>query len=328
MPPKAASTEAEPTRVKSVDALRHPNHPNRRDCLSAMASLALLASSGCTLVPDRDHDDEESPRVAPLKLEPRVAWVLSSGGPRGIVHVGVIQALDELGLVPDLIVGSSAGAIVGVLRAAGVRGPALVDLALNLQLLDAARYAMGGRERLSSLGIADWLRERLGHAPLERLSIPMVSVAYNVARREIVPFAAGDAGLAVAAASAIEGRLTPVRIRGDLHVDADLHQPLPVRVARALGAKRVLAVDASAHEDKAPVGTERWRDADLRKRALTRADAEHADVVLHPDAGYYAGMSLEHRKHVIAVGYRETMAQAPRLKALHERSPRVALDRR
>jgi NTE family protein len=133
----------------------------------------------------------------------------------------------------------------------------------------------------------------------------------------VLGFTQGDLGLAVQAACAIEGQFTPVRIRGQRYADADLKQPLPVRLARALGATRVLAVDASTHENKAPPGTEAWRPGDLRKRALTRPDAEAADVLLHPDFGYYASMSSEYRLRCINAGYEETMAAAARIKALH-----------
>ena len=130
-------------------------------------------------------------------------------------------------------------------------------------------------------------------------------------------FTRGDAGLAVQAAAAIEGRFTPVRIRGQRHADADLVMPLPVRLARALGAQRVLAVDASAHEDKAPPGAAAYRESDLRKRALTRPDAALADVLLHPDIGYWASTTREYRQRLIDAGYRDTLAAAARIQALH-----------
>ena len=133
-----------------------------------------------------------------------------------------------------------------------------------------------------------------------------VCVAQRLADGAVVPFSRGDAGLAVQAASAIEGQFTPVRVRGQRYADADLRLPLPVRLARALGATRVLAVDASADESRAPAGTERWREGDLRKRALTRPDAAAADVLLQPDIGYYAGLSRENRERCIQAGYRET----------------------
>ncbi len=286
----------------------------RRAWMVATASMSLAA---CSLHPDRDHDGEDAPRALPLATKPRVAWVLSSGGPRGFVHVGVIKALDELGLVPDLIVGASAGALVGVMRAAGLRGDDLAQLALNISLMDIARLAVGAEERLSPFGLADWVRQQVGAKPLQALSIPMASVAYNQASQSVVAFTAGDAGLAVAASSAIEGQFSPVRIRGERHADADRHMPLPVRVARAMGAQRVLAVDASVHVDRAPPGAERYREGDTIKLQNTQIDAKLADVVLHPDFGYWVNLSREFRERAIAAGYRDTLAQATRLRSLH-----------
>ena len=288
----------------------------RRQVLVAAAMLA-----GCALNPDQDHSGPDAPSAAPLPRTPRVAWVFSSGGPRGFVHVGVVKALDEMGLLPDLIVGASVGALVGVLRAAGLRGPELERLALDLQPARLARVAITSRENLSGGAVADLVREQLrdkGLQPLlQALPIMTVCVAQRLADGAVLPFSRGDAGLAVQAAAAIEGQFTPVRIRGQRYADADLRQPLPVRVARALGAARVLAVDASAHESRAPAGTERWRPGDLRKRALTQPDAEAADVLLHPDIGYYASLTREYRERCIQAGYRDTLAAGARLRALH-----------
>ena len=277
--------------------------------------------SGCAFDPDADHTGPNAPTMAALRRKPRVAWVLSSGGPRGFVHVGVIKALDELGVVPDVIVGASAGALVGVLRACGVYGPELVRLALELSPAALARVSVGGSERLSGSALATLVRDQMrikGVAPqLEKLPVMALCVAQRLSDGSVVCFNQGDAGLAVQAACAIEGQFTPVRVRGQRYADADLRMPLPVRMARSLGAVRVLAVDASADETRAPAGTERWREADVRKRALTRPDAEAADVLLHPDIGYYASVSREYREKCIAAGYRDTVAAAARIKALH-----------
>ncbi|MBL8312798.1 MAG: patatin-like phospholipase family protein [Rubrivivax sp.] len=279
--------------------------------------LATLLLAGCALEPDANHDGHDAPASAPLPRAPRTAWVFSSGGPRGFVHVGVLKALDELGLVPDVIVGASAGAAVGCLRAAGRSAREIETLALDLQPWGLARVAVGASERLSGSGLAELMREQARHRLLQDLPIPMVCVAQRLADRSVVAFNRGDLGLAVQASAAIEGQFAPVRIHGQRHADADLVMPLPVRVVRALGATRVLAVDASAHEDLAPPGTERWRPGDLRKRALTRPDADSADVLLHPEFGYYTGFSREYRERCIAAGHRATLAAAPALRALH-----------
>ena len=283
-----------------------------------------LALGSCAIDPDRDHSGEDAPQAGPLPRLPRIAWVFSSGGPRGFVHVGVLKALHELGLAPDLIVGASAGALLGVLCAAGLSGRELESLALGLQPTSLIRLAgFGGTsgERFSGAAIADLVREQLlargGSGRLQELPTMAVCVAYRPHDGALVPLSRGDAGLAVQASAAIPGQFVPVRLRGHLHADADGHMPLPVRLARQLGASRVLAVDASAHEDRAPPGADRYRAGDLRKRALTRPDAEQADVLLHPDFGYWVSLSREFRERAIAAGYRDTLAAAARIRAMH-----------
>jgi NTE family protein len=285
----------------------------RRHLLTASAA----ALAGCTLQPDRDHNGPDAPSAEPLRRPVRTAWVLSSGGPRGFVHVGVIKALEELGLKPDLIVGVSVGALLGSLCAAGLSAREIETLALGLQPWALARLAIGAEERLSGTAVANFVRRASPVALLERMPVAMAIVAARRRDGEATAFTAGDVGLAVQASAAIEGRFAPVRIRGEPYVDADWSTPLPVRMARALGAQRVLAVDATAHLDRAPPGAERYRESDLRKQALVDADAKVADLVLKPDFGYWVSLSREFRERAIEAGYRETLAQAAALRALH-----------
>ncbi len=285
----------------------------RRSLLLACA--ATLA--GCTLNPGQDHSGPDAPRDGPLGRPVRTAWVFSSGGPRGFTHVGVLKALEQMGLQPDLIVGASVGALVGSLRAAGMRADAIEQLALELQPLNLARLALGGDEKLSGAAVADLVRAQAPVSLLERMPVAMACVAVRRRDGASVAFTSGDAGLAVQAAAAIEGQFAPVRIRGELYLDADWSTPLPVRIARALGAQRVLAVDASVHLDRSPVGASRYRESDLRKKALVDADASGADVLLKPDFGYWVNLSREFRERAIEAGYRETLAREPALRLMH-----------
>jgi NTE family protein len=295
---------------------------NRRQALKIFINTASVLTTGCTISADHDHNDNDAPRHEPsLNRSARVAWVFSSGGPRGFVHIGVIKALEELGLKPDLIVGCSAGALVGALYASGLRVAKLEALALDLGLFEVGRWAMLGEGKFDGAPIATQVTEQImaqtGHPTIEKLPIRFAAVAIEKATRKPVVFNAGSAGLAVQASSAIEGMFTPVRIRGVQYVDADQVVPMPVRLARGLGAVKVLAVDASAHENKAPAGAQRFREGDLRKRALTLPDALAADVSLQPDFGYYVSASKEFRLRCINAGYEQTMARAQVLKALH-----------
>jgi NTE family protein len=289
---------------------------SRRFVLLAGAS-SVAGVAGCSLSPDEDHSFPEAPRADPLRRPVRVAWVLSSGGPRGFVHVGVLKALEELGLAPDLIVGASVGALVGSLRASGVPATEIEQLALDLQPWSLGRLAIGGPERLSGSSIAELVRLRARVPLLEQMPVAMACVALRRSDGVAMAFTAGDVGLAVQASAAIEGQFAPVRIRGQRYLDPDWAAPLPVRVARSLGAQRVLAIDASVHIDRAPPGAERYRESDLRKKALVDVDAAQADRVLKPDFGYWVSLSREFRERAMAAGYRETMAQAEGLRALH-----------
>lgn len=288
---------------------------SRRQALGT--ALTAFGLSGCTFAPDANHDGEDAPRATPLTRAPRVAWVLSSGGPRGFTHVGVLRALHEMGLAPDLIVGASVGALVGALRASGVEPAAIESMAMDLQPLSLARLAIGSQERLSGAPLAELVRQHAAVQRIERMPIALACVASRQRDGQPVAFTAGDAGLAVQASAAIEGQFSPVRIRGETYVDADWYCPLPVSVARALGARTVLAVDASAHVDRAPAGAERFKQSDLKKKALVDAQARAADLVLKPDFGYWVSLTSEFRKRAIEAGYRDTMARERELKALH-----------
>jgi NTE family protein len=292
--------------------------------LAAGVASTTLASlgSGCAVNTDGDHNGPDAPTTGPLPRVPRTAWVFSSGGPRGFVHVGVLKGLEELQCKPDVIVGASVGALVAVLCGSGLSAAQIETLALDLQPWQLARVAaVSGDEKLSGSALADFVREQVQAQVqttlLEKLQMPVVCVAQRLSDGAVVGFNRGDVGLAVQAASAINGQFVPVRIRGQRHADADQSMPLPVRLARSLGATRVLAVDASAHENQTPPGADRYRAGDLRKRALTQPDAALADVLLHPQFGYYVSLSREFRQRAIEAGYRATLAAGAAIQALH-----------
>jgi NTE family protein len=290
---------------------------------------AGFALAGCSVNPDYNHTADDAPRSVIAKRDKpiRNIWVLSSGGPRGFVHVGVLKALEELGQQPDLIVGGSVGALIGALYAGGVKAKELEEMALNLGVTDMGRLALTGDGKFAGTPLAAIvnreLTQRCGTCEMQKLPIAFAAAVIERDSRKPVLFNHGDAGVAVQASCAIEGMFTPVRVRDVQYVDADLVAPMPVRLARQLAKawsgspsqERVLAIDASARETQAPPGSERYREGDLRKRALTQADAVHADLTLHPEMSYWVSTSKEFRERTIAQGYAFTLAQAAKIKA-------------
>ncbi len=305
----------------------------RRSALLASGLVISGFSVGCSVNPDYNHDAEDSPRHL---ITPRTAaqkpiqniWVLSSGGPRGFVHVGVIKALEELGHKPDLIVGGSVGSLVGALYAGGLKARELEDMALHLGVTDMGRLAILGDGKFTGSPLAaivnQALIERCGTCEMQKLPIAFAAATVERESRKTVLLNHGDAGIAVQASCAIEGTFTPVRIRGTQFVDADLVAPMPVRLAGKLAAayndqrvatSKALAVDASARPEMAPQGVDRWRESDKLKRSLIAPDAAVASLTLHPEMSYFVNVSQEFRLRTIADGYKYTMARAALIKA-------------
>ncbi|MFM7330272.1 MAG: patatin-like phospholipase family protein, partial [Brachymonas sp.] len=208
----------------------------RRTALLA-SGFAALSAAGCSVNPNYDYSGADAPRqLFAARGKPiQQIWAMSSGGPRGFVHVGVLKALEELRHAPDLIVGGSVGALIGALYAGGVRAKELERMSLDLGVTDMGRLALLGEGKFTGTPLATIvnheLTKRVGGCELEKLPIAFAAVAVEKESRQPVLFNHGDAGVAVQASCAIEGIFTPVRIRGIQYVDADLVTPLPVRLA-------------------------------------------------------------------------------------------------
>jgi len=289
----------------------------RRTALTRLASLCATALlPGCS-VEQTVVDGQQAPGYAPLKHAPRLALVLSAGGPRGFAHVGVLRALHELGVRPDLIVGASIGSLLGAALAADLRIERIEELAFDFDFYRLVRWSPWNGMQLDGSRIADMLRETLRISDFSQLRTPLAVVASDLASQTPIVFNQGDLGVAVQASCAIPGRFPPVRINGHDVVDGDALSPLPVKAARDLGAVRVLAVDVAVHMDKPrPEGAARYLEGDRIKRAQIDAEAKLADFVLHPYFGYWVNLTREYRVVSARAAYEQTMAQADRLRAL------------
>jgi NTE family protein len=285
----------------------------RRRFLACACGLGL---AGCgvdvTVV-----DGADAPAFEPPRAPSRLALVLAAGGPRGFAHVGVVRALHELGIQPDLIVGASVGALIGSAMAAGLGIERIESLAFDFDFYRLARWSFGDGLRMDGSRIAALVRESLGVRLFTQLRTPFAVVATDLQAMKPAVFNRGDLASAVQASCAIPGRFAPVRVRGREMVDADLVSPLPVRAARDLGARKVIAVDVAVHMDKPrPPGAERYLEGDRAKREQIDAEARLADLVLHPYFGYWVNLSREYRETTARAAYEQTMQQAAALRAL------------
>jgi NTE family protein len=281
----------------------------------AMLPCALLiAACGAHPAP---VPPERLPTYEPLKgAPPKIALVLGSGGPRGFAHIGVLKVLEEAGIHPDLIVGSSVGAMVGVLYAAGYDARSLQHMAEDLDIARFLELRELVRKPATGAPIQAFVNEKVHHRTLEALRMPVGVAVTRLSDHKLVIFDRGDAGLAVRASAADPDNFAPVRIGDDSYADGDELSPVPIRAARAMGARFVIAVDVSAYAETTPQGVPRkWIDKDARRARQIRAEAPFADVMLHPDIGYYAGYDQKYRKRVMSVAEAYTRKKLPEIRA-------------
>jgi NTE family protein len=175
----------------------------------------------------------------------RVGVALGSGSARGLAHIGVLRALVESGYEIEFVAGSSMGAFVGAMFAAGkleqLEAEFLgFDWSSIASLLDPVFPRSG---LINGQKIGDFMRTHLQVDNIEQLPIAFRAMATDIANGEEVALAAGDVIEAVRASIAVPGIFTPVRSNGRVLVDGGLVNPVPVSVARAMGAELVVAVD-------------------------------------------------------------------------------------
>lgn len=282
---------------------------------------ALVALFGGALLTACDFGESDVPAERLPRFEaqsgapPRLALVLGSGGPRGFAHIGVLKVLEAEGIRPDLVVGSSVGAMVGALYAGGMDAPALERLAFEINVLQFFEFRLLSGQLATGRAIQSFVNGQVADAPIERLRTRFAATATRARDGELVVFNRGDTGLAVRASGASPGQFESVRIGAETYVDADEASPVPIRVARALGARAVIAVDVSAHEKDTPPGARpEWIAKDARRAKQVAAEASQADILLHPNIGYYAGHDEKYRRRVIAAAEAYTREKLPEIR--------------
>ena len=294
---------------------------DRRAALSRMGAMPALAAfaSGCAEFGD-GYPTSATPRMGPVvwpEGRERTALVLGSGGPRGFAHVGVLKVLEAAGIEPALIIGSSAGAIVGSLYAAKISTVEIERRALDLGLSDIADPSLLRPNRFIGRAMQNFINTAVDNSLIEALPRRFCAVAAPVGKFEVVAFTSGHTGAAVRASAALPSMFLPCTIDGVAYQDGDLVSPVPIHVARSLGATRVVAVDVSAFFEDTPASVpENWKTRDAERRGIIDGEAKDADMLLRIRTPYYAGASREYRETLIRLADAQTRAALPRLLAL------------
>ena len=291
-----------------------------------------MALGGCVwLFPKEMPPVTHVPTAAPLvkPIAPRgLALVLSGGSARGFAHIGVIKVLEQAGIRPDLVVGTSTsvGAIIASLYASGKSAREIEAISRE------ADGAMAGDTdwlrliRLQSLGMRAgnalhaFIGKQIGNRSLEDMPIPLAVVATDLASGGATAFTRGDAGHAVHASCAVPGVFEPVDIGGRLYADGGLSSPLPVEIARKLGARTVIAVDVIyPPADSPPPGSALdvlFQSFLVQTFRLKEHEIGQADLVIAPVMHTITQYGFKDREHLIAAGEAAARAALPKIREL------------
>lgn len=253
------------------------------------------------------------------KRPPRIGLALGGGAARGFAHVGVIQVLEEAGIRPSLVAGTSAGSMVAALYASGKNGAQLQQLA---QSMDEATFAdwslpIFSRGLLRGDALAKYVHAQVAGRRIEDLPLPLGITATDLHSGQGVLFQRGDTATAVRASSAVPAVFQPVRIGTRDYVDGGLVSPVPVRHARQMGAELVIAVDISSTPDSNPANDTLqilMQTFNIMGRSINSWELRDADVVVRPALQGVASADFNARNRSIQAGRLAMQQQLPQLR--------------
>jgi NTE family protein len=298
-------------------------HPKR----FTLIALSALLLGGCRSTPPAPPAEPVAvaPPIAAPAPPPRkikIGLALGGGAARGFAHIGVIKALEAQGIYPDIVVGTSAGSVVGALYAAGNNGFALQRVALDMDEATISDWAMPLFGKVSGVlkgeALQNYVNKAVRNAPMEKLKIPFGAVATDLNSGQPILFRRGNTGQAVRASSAVPSVFQPVKIGSHSYVDGGLVAPVPVRFAREMGADFIIAVNISTQTDaQAAVSSLEvlMQTFSIMGQRLNHYELKDADIVIAPSLGTMGGSDFNGRSLAILAGEQAAAAAMPQIKA-------------
>ena len=277
-----------------------------------LAALAVAILSGCASL-----GEKSPPPPAPAPAPIKIGLALGGGAARGFAHIGVIKALEAQGIAADIVVGTSAGAVVGALYSSGLSGFELQKLAMNMDEGQIGDWSLPDRGVFKGEALQNFVNRAVANRPLEKLSRNFAVVATDLKSGESVLFRTGNTGMAVRASSAVPGVFQPVSISGHEYVDGGLVSPVPARAARSLGADFVIAVDISVKPRDARTSSTLdvlLQTFAIMSQSISRYETAEADVVVRPVTAELPAADFAGRHRAVLEGEKAAAAVMAEIK--------------
>jgi len=288
--------------------------------LIALCAAALLAA--CATGPKPAEPVAPVPQPA-AKRPPKIGLALGGGAARGFAHVGVIQVLEEAGVRPDFVVGTSAGSLVAALYASGRSGQQLQQVAETMEEAAFTDWTLPifSRGMLRGEALARYVNAHVGGKLIEQMPLPLGIVATDLNSGLGVLFQPGDTGTAVRASSAVPAVFLPVKIGNQEYVDGGLVAPTPVRYVRQMGAELVIAVDISSAPEGNSAGDPiqiLLQTFAIMGKSVNSYELRDADVVVRPALAGVGSADFAAKRRAIDAGRAAMQKLLPQLKTAIE----------
>jgi NTE family protein len=254
---------------------------------------------------------------------PLVGLALSGGTAKSLAHIGVLQALEEADIRVDCLAGTSGGAIVGAVYAAGFSIEQLTEVAGKLRWRHLARLTFPKLGLLNNSGVRSFLTDLLGDVTFADLRIPLAIVGTDFLAGKKVVFRDGKVAEAAMISSSIPNVFEPVELDGTLYVDGGLVEYLPVETVREFNPRVVIAVNLGHREEPSSRPGNLLHVAmqvvGIAARQNALISETRADIVIRPPAASFPSFDLMASSRLIEVGYAETKKRVPEIQALLEK---------
>ncbi|MDO6542125.1 patatin-like phospholipase family protein [Photobacterium sanguinicancri] len=256
---------------------------------------------------------------------PRLAIAFGGGAARGMMHLGVMKALDEAGIKADIVTGTSVGSIAAVLYSSKEYDE-IEQIMYSFAEHEIADFNVSKQGLIKGRALAKWLNKQISYDDVADLPIPTGIVATNLTTKRSVMFTHGDVGRAVQTSSSVPGVFVPVQNNNDILVDGGVLSPVPVYAARQMKADIVIGIDVFCSQpppltDSAAkvIANTYW----LQSCDASRKETNSADIIVRPtpwDDSLVNFGNRQEREAAMSAGYDAMLPHIPQLKALLNKS--------
>ncbi|MDL1956729.1 MAG: patatin-like phospholipase family protein [Candidatus Desulfofervidus auxilii] len=252
--------------------------------------------------------------------KPKIGLALSGGAARGLAHIGVLKALEEMNIKIDFIAGTSMGALIGALYASGLSAKEIEKLALEIGFKKMLRLFISipsSTGLISGKNIENYLISIIGDIDFSKLKIPFLAVATDIETGKVVKLNKGSVIKAIRASIAIPGIFSPIEWNNHLLVDGGVTTPLPIGLVKEMGANKVIAVNVIPRSLKIEHSTQEWSLINIIMQSLLILEnvlieieikKQKPDYLIEPDVASIGVFDFHRGKEAIEIGYEAAKA--------------------